>query len=100
MPVSYEFLRGVLGIIGLGCGYMAGRSVVAVRNGWQKPSNLYGWIIRAVVCLTAIVFRHPVDGIAMTLWALAALAFAGGYWQMQHHRPPEDLSHEIFPHES
>ena len=100
MPVSYEFLRGVLGIIGLGCGYMAGRSVVAVRKGWQKLSNLYGWMIRAVVCLTAIVFRHPVDGIAMTLWALAALAFAGGHWQMQHHRPPEDLSHDIFPHES
>ena len=100
MPVSYEFLRGVLGIIGLGCAYMAGRSVVAVRKGWQKLSHLYGWILRAIVCLAAIVFRHPVDAIAVAIWALAALAFAAGYWQMLHHKPPEDLSHDIFPHES
>ena len=61
MTVSFEFLRGVLGVIGVACAFMAGRSLVAVRKGWQKLGTLYGWIIRAVVCLSAIIFRHPVD---------------------------------------
>jgi len=100
MPVSFEFLRGVLGIIGVACAYMAGRSLLSVRRGWHKPSTLYAWILRALVCLAAIVFRYPVDGIAIIVWALAALTFAAGYWQAMHSKPPEDLSHEIFPHES
>ena len=50
---------------------------MAVRKGWQKLSHLYGWILRAIVCLAAIVFRHPVDAIAVAIWALAALAFSG-----------------------
>src|SRR5258708_7370573 len=99
MPVSFEFLRGVLGIIGVGCAYMTGRSLLAMRRG-HKPSILYSWIIRSVLCLGAIVFRYSVDGIAMTIWALAALAVAAGYWQAMHRKPPEDLSHDIFPHES
>jgi hypothetical protein len=100
MPVSFEFLRGVLGIIGVGCAYMAGRSLAAVRKGWQKAPRLYAWIIRAVVCLGAIVLRHPVDGIARVVWAVAAVAFAAAYWQTLHQKPPEDLSGQIFPHES
>src|SRR5258708_39445028 len=100
MPVSFEFVRGVLGILGLGCAYMAGRSLLAVRRGSRKLSTLYGWLLRAAVCLFAIVFRYPVDGIAMIVWSLSALAFAAGYWQATHRKPPEDLSHQIFPHES
>jgi len=100
MPVSFEFLRGVLGIVGVACAYMAGRSLLAVRRGWHKPSTLYGWILRTAVCLGAIVFRYPVDGVAIIIWALSALAFGAGYWQAMHRKPPEDLSHDIFPHES
>lgn len=100
MPVSFEFLRGVLGIVGVGCAFMAGRSLAAVRKGWQKLPKLYAWIIRAVVCLGAIVLRHPLDTIAAGVWAAAAIAFGLAYWQTLHQKPPEDLSREIFPHES
>jgi hypothetical protein len=99
MPESFEFLRATLGVIGLGCAYMAGRTLVAVRKGWQKLPKLYGWLIRAVVCLGAIVARHPVDRVAITVWGLAVVAFGLAYWQMSRSRPPEDLTHEIFPHE-
>jgi hypothetical protein len=99
MPVSFEFLRGTLGVIGLGCAYMVGRTLVAVRKGWQRLSKLYAWLIRALVCLGAIVARHPVDAIAITVWSLAAIVFALAYWQMLHQKPPEDLTHHIFPHE-
>ena len=97
MPVSFEFLRGVLGVIGVACAFMAGRALVVVRKGWQKPGALYGWIIRSVVCLAAIVFRHPVDTIALILWFLAAACFATGIWQTSHRKPPEDLTRQIFP---
>jgi hypothetical protein len=94
---SFEFLRGILGVIGLACAYMAGRSLVAVRKGWQKLGALYGWIIRATVCLFAIAFRQPVDTVAIVLWAMAAAAFALAVWQTSHRPPPEDLTRQIFP---
>ena len=100
MPASFEFLRGVLGIIGLGCAYMAGRALAMLHRGQIKISRLYGWILRAVVCLGAIVLRHPVDLIAIVLWGLAAVLFGLAYMQTLKQKPPEDLSHEIFPHES
>jgi hypothetical protein len=102
MPASLEFLRGVLGIIGLACAYMAGRSLAVVRRGWQRQRSArpYAWIIRATVCLAAIVFRYPVDAIAITLWGLSIVAFGVAYWQILHQKPQEDLSHDIFPHES
>ena len=97
MPVSFEFLRGVLGVIGVACAFMAGRSLVAVRKGWQKLGTLYGWIIRAAVCLSAIIFRHPVDNTAIVLWVLAALLFGVAMYQTSHRKPPEDLTRQIFP---
>ena len=97
MPVSFEFLRGVLGVVGMACAYMTGRSLVAVRKGWQKLGTLYGWIIRATVCLGAIVFRHPVDNTAIVIWTLAAVLFGVAMWQTSHRKPPEDLTRQIFP---
>ena len=99
MPVSFEFLRWTLGIIGLGCAFMAGRSFVAVRKGWQKISKFYGWVIRAFVCLTVPVYRFGVDRLFIIFWCLSAAAFVLAYWHTSHQKPPEDLSHEIFPHE-
>jgi hypothetical protein len=100
MGVSFEFLRAVLGLVGLGCAYMAGRALAAVRRGWQRPNRLYAWILRTVLCLGAIVIRYSVDTIALTAWTLAAAAFALAFWQTSRQKQPEDLSHEIFPHES
>jgi hypothetical protein len=97
MPVSMEFLRGVLGVIALACAYMAGRSVAAVRKGWQKPAKLYAWVTRMTVCLAAVAFRHSVDNVDMAIWALGALALGAGFWNAAHQKPHEDLTREIFP---
>jgi hypothetical protein len=97
MAVPLEFLRGLLGLLGMGAAFMAGRSAVAVRQGWQKPSRLYGWAIRTAVCVVAVAFRNPVDTVDLTVWALAALAFAGGMWSTLRRKPPEDLTRRIFP---
>ncbi len=97
MPVPIEFFRGVLGVIALGCAYMAARSVVGVRRGLLKLSRLYSWIIRTVVCLAAIAFRRSVDTVDLVVWTLTVLSFAIGYWQAT--RPPkveEDLTKKMF----
>jgi hypothetical protein len=97
MPVSMEFLRGVLGLFGVACAYMAGRSAVAVRKGWQKISRLYGWIIRSVLCLLAVAFRFPLDFVDVLVWALALVAFTAAFWSTSRQKPQEDLSRTIFP---
>ena len=92
-----EFLRGVLGVVGIAFAYLAGRSVVAVRKGRQKLSKLYGWVIRTTVCLIVMAVRHPVDTVDIAVWTLAAVALALGWWNTAHQKPPEDLTREIFP---
>ncbi len=94
-----EFLRGVLGLIGVGCAYMAGRSAAALRKGWQKKSRLYGWIARTAACLIAMAVRHPVDIAEITVCALAAAACALAFRSTMRERPPEDLTRVIFPDE-
>ncbi len=99
MPVSLEFLRGVLGLIAIGCAYMLGRSIVYVRKGWQKKSQIYGWTIRTSACLVAIAIRHPVDAAEIAVWTLAVAALALGYWLSSRERKEEDLTRTIFPDE-
>jgi hypothetical protein len=99
MPVSMEFLRGVLGLIGIGCAFMMGRSAAAWRKGWQKRSRLYGWTVRAAACMLALMIRHPLDATAVIVWAAAAAALAFGYWNTWRARREEDLTRTIFPDE-
>ena len=97
MPVSTEFLRGVLGMLCVFFAYMAGRSAAAVRQGRSKPGRLYGWILRTIVCGGAVIFRRDFDVVVIAVWALAASAFAAGMWLVLHQKTPEDLTHQIFP---
>jgi hypothetical protein len=90
-------LRGLLGLIGVGSAFMAGRTMAAVRQGLLKAGRHYAWMVRAVVCLAALAFRHSPDALMIVAWALAAAAFAGGWWQASHREQPEDLSREIVP---
>ena len=94
-----EFLRCVLGLIGIGCAYMAARAVVAARKGWQKQSKTTGWLIRTVLCLAGVIFRHPVDTLDIAVWILIAAAAAAGGWITARPKPQEDLTHTIFPDE-
>ena len=94
-----EFLRGVLGLFGIGCAYMTGRSVIAVRKGWQKISRLYAWLIRTVLCLAAMAFRFPVDFVDFLMWGLALVSFGAGLWSTSREKPQEDLTRTIFPDE-
>jgi hypothetical protein len=97
MDVSFEFLRGVLGVLGIFFAYLAGRTGAQVRKGQQKLIRFYGWVIRAAVCLIAISIRHELGALEIAIWILSAASCAVGWWNAAHARPPEDLSHQIFP---
>ncbi|HLK50951.1 MAG TPA: hypothetical protein VKT49_22570 [Bryobacteraceae bacterium] len=97
MPVSLEFLRGVLGVLCVLFAHMAGRSAIAVRKRQQKVSRVYAWIFRAAVCAFGVAFRHPVDAIDMGVWILSAAAFAVGWWDASREKKTEDLTGRIFP---
>jgi hypothetical protein len=95
-----EFLRGVLGLLGLGCAYMSGRSLASVRQGAIKPARHFAWLIRTLLCLAALAFRHTVDTVAIVIWSLAAATFAAGFWQAGHQKPQADIAKELFPPEN
>jgi hypothetical protein len=97
MPASIELLRLVLGLIGIACAYMAARALVRARKGWQKPSKTTAWLIRTVLCLAGVMFRHPVDALDIAVWVLMAAAAAAAWWVTAHPKPQEDLTSEIFP---
>ncbi len=92
-----ELLRLILALIGVGSAFMAGSTLAAVRTGTVKAGRHYAWMVRAAVCLAAIAFRHSLDAVMLGGWLFAAIAFAAGWWQSSHRKPPEDLSHDIVP---
>lgn len=99
MPVSLEFIRGVVGIIGIGCAYMTGRAFVLYRKGLQKQFRFFGWIFRTALCMIAVGLRHDLDVSDIVIWALALIAFAVAVWQFTRQKPEEDLTKTIFPPE-
>ena len=98
MPnVPIEFIRGVLGLLCLFFGFMTGRAACAFAKGRLSAPRLATWILRMVVCSIALIIRHPFDALVMIVWVLELAAFGAGYWMVLNQKPPEDLTHEIFP---
>jgi hypothetical protein len=97
MPVSFEFLRGVLALLSLLFAFQAGRTLVAVRRGKLPQSRLIVWVVRAVVCGLGVIFpMREIDRVALGVWILAALAFLAGMRMAARQKKEEEL-HIIFP---
>jgi len=98
MPsVPVEFIRGVLGLLCLFFGYMGGRAAAAVVKDRAPGRRLFTWIARMLICSVGMVLRSQIDTIAIAVWVAEIALFFLGYWMVQNERPPEDLTHEIFP---
>ena len=97
MPVSFEFLRGVLGVLGIFFAHLAGRAGAQARKGTQKLTRFYGWLLRAAACVFVISIRHELGALDITIWVLCAAAFGLGWWDAARARPPDDLTKQIFP---
>src|SRR4051812_49034088 len=98
MPnVPMEFILGVFALLCLFFGYMAGRAAAATAKGRQPGRRMFTWIVRMVLASGGLLIRHDIDTIVIAVWALELALFAGGYWMVVNQKPPEDLTHEIFP---
>jgi len=98
MPsIPLEFLRGVLGVLCVFFAHMAGRSAALVRQRQQRPMRLYMWLLRVLLCAVFVFFRQGLDFVAIVVVALSAIVFGAGMYMVMHQKPPEDLTHEIFP---
>ena len=98
MAVSFEFLRGVLGVLCILFAYMAGKTAAQMHQGTVKISRLYAWVLRAAACGGVLALRHFVDAVAIGVWILAAAAAGAGWWfGSRPSAPPEDLTRQIFP---
>ena len=97
MSVSFEFLRGVLGVLGVFFAYVAGRTGARVRKGAEKLTRFYGWLVRAAACIIVVSIRHPVEAMDIVIWLLCAAAFGLAWWDASRARTQEDLTHQIFP---
>jgi hypothetical protein len=97
MDVSFEFLRGVLGVLGIFFAYLAGRAGAQVRKGTGKLMRFYAWLLRAAACIVVVSIRHPLETMDMVIWGVSGAALVLGWWEASRARPQEDLTREIFP---
>ncbi len=97
--VPLGFMRGFVGVIGVGCAYMLGRNVVFLRQGRVKLSRVYAWAIRTILCLLAAWFpaRPDVDTSDLVVWSLSVVAFAVAYWDTSRTKKQEEVKLDIFP---
>lgn len=91
MPVPLDFLRGLLGMLAILFAHLLGRSIVRVRRGSAPSRSLYGWLIRTLLCLGAVLWRSGCDRISIVVFVLAAASLSLGAWQEQRPRKHEDL---------
>jgi hypothetical protein len=97
VPISFEFLRGVVGVLCILFAFMIGRTAVGLRKGQQKPRRLYAWIVRCGACAAAVAIRHPLDLMGIGVWVVSLAALGLGWWGASREKTEEDLTHQIFP---
>ena len=96
MPVSLEFLRGLLGGLSIFFAHFLGRTIGKLSKGKTARRPLFTWGLRFALTLGAVCY-HAVDKLAMIVMALDVVAFAIGWWDEWRPKREEDLTHTMFP---
>jgi hypothetical protein len=74
-----------------------GSSFCAEAQRFDKRVADHWWLIRMVLCLGGVMFRHGVDVLDLTVWILMLAAAIAGWWVHSRPQTQEDLTHTIFP---
>ena len=98
MPVSLDFLRGLLGGLSLFFAHFLGRTIVKVSKGKQGRRPLFTWALRFALTIGAVCYR-AVDKLAIVVLLLDVVAFGAGWWDEWRPKREEDLTHTMFPDE-
>ena len=98
MPVSLEFLRGLLGGLSIFFAHFLGRAIGKAAKGRERKRPLITWALRYALAVGAVCY-HGVDRLALIVLALGIVALALGWWDEWRPKREEDLTHTIFPEE-
>jgi hypothetical protein len=98
MQSSIILARAVLGLLCVFFAHYLGRAIVRQirlpRPGW----DLFRWTLRTLVTAAGLIWQGGLDALSITFLALAVLSCgAGVYIERRPPKPPEDLTHVIFP---
>jgi hypothetical protein len=96
MPVSLEFLRGLLGAISLFFAHFLGRTIAQTSKGKARRRPLFTWTLRYTLSICAVLYRG-VDRLAIIFLALGVVLFALGWWDEWRPKHEEDLTRKMFP---
>jgi len=94
--IPLDILRGFLGLLSLFFAHFLGRAIVRVRVRHERPRKLYGWLVRTLITVFAILYRRGFDAIAIASLALAAASLAAGVWDEYRPKHEEDLTGQMF----
>ena len=95
MPVSLEFLRGLVGGLSVFFAHFLGRTFVLVSKGKARKRPLYTWAFRYALSVAAVCY-HAVDRLAIAVLCLDVLLFAVGWWDEWRPKHEEDLTRKMF----
>src|SRR5579872_2887839 len=95
MPVSLEFLRGLVGGISIFFAHFLGRSVALTVKGQGRRRPLFTWAIRYALSIGAACY-HGIDRLAIGVIIAGAILFALGYWDEWRPKHQEDLTRTMF----
>src|SRR5260370_7150060 len=96
MPVSLEFLRGLVGAISVFFAHFLGRSVALTVKGQGRKRPLFTWTLRYALSIGAVCY-HGVDRLAIGVLAADPLLFALGCWDECPPHRHGDLTPPPFP---
>jgi hypothetical protein len=94
--IPLDVLRGFLGLLCLFFAHFLGRAMVRVRVRHEPLRKLYGWLVRTLITVFAILYRRGFDSIAIAALALAAASLAAGVWDEYRPKREEDLTGQMF----
>jgi Flp pilus assembly protein TadB len=96
MPVSLEFLRGLVGGLSIFFAHFLGRSIARVSKGREGKRPLYTWAFRYALAVAAVCY-HGVDRLAIIVFVLGVLLLVIGWWDERRSKREEDLTRTMFP---
>ena len=86
-----QFLRLVVGMLGVLFAYSLGRSVTRLRRNKQPVAKALTWFLRTAAALLAILWTGGFDALGIVLLSLIALSCAAGVYLEKRPRKAEEI---------
>jgi hypothetical protein len=99
MVSTFFLARFILGLLGIFFTYLLGLAIARLQQGKLRGYHVFRPAVRALLALLALLWPLGPDALAITVYALALLAGALGFWNAWRPKHEEDLSRKIVPHD-